>query len=293
MLGGLYTQIDPSDTIDATGDTADVTLDATNGEALVSRQLGRVTTPYREAEKFMAYLAAVLTQIQTAARAASEIPTFFDIDNAVGEQLTFLGKRLGFPRCHCVCDAQPVFGFACDDGSTPPGPPIVDFCSDEGVWRGCGGVSDLCLGEDEIYRAHLVARRYQMLGLFDIESLGTSLRAIWGSTAWVPEAKGGTVVIAPGRNLTAGEQTRLMVTLRALPIAPSIDIAIHYGARPIFGFGTGWADICSGDFLCPVVIDPYACGDVPAANIFGFEGLDTDPVTVEIGDPFGTWAECL
>lgn len=266
---------------------------ATNGETLVSREQGKVATQYREAERFRAYLTAVLTQVQDAARAAAAIPTFFDINTAVGEQLTFLGKRLGFPRCHCVCDAQPVFGFVCEGEPTPPGPPIVDFCSPIGVWRGCGGVSDHCLGDDEVYRAHLVSRRYQMLGLYDLESLGASLRAVWGPTAWVPEAKGGTVVVAPGRDLSAEENLRFSVTLRALPIAPSMDIAVHYGSRPIFGFGEGWADICTGDFLCPVYVDPYACGDVPAANVFGFEGLDTDPVTVEFGDPFGVWADCL
>jgi hypothetical protein len=292
MAGGLYTQLAASGTIDATDVTVDTTLVTTNGESLVSQALGRITTPFREAERFLAYAAAVLTQIEAAVRATAEIPSFFDIDNAVGEQLTFLGKDLGFPRCHCVCDAQPVFGFACDDGSTPPGPPVVDFCSDQGVWRGCGGVSDLCLGDDEVYRAHLVARRYQMLGLYDIESLGAAIRAIWGDTAWVPQAKGGTVVIAPGRDLTAEEQARFSVSLRALPIAPSMDLAVHYGGAPIFGFGTGWADICSGDFLCPVFVDPYGCGEVPAANVFGFEGFDTDPVTVEFGDPHGTWADC-
>jgi hypothetical protein len=264
-------------------------LALTNGETLVTRELGRVTTPYREAERFLAYVAAVLSQAETAARAVSAIPTFFDIDSAVGEQLTFLGKRLGFPRCHCVCDATPVYGIACD---TPtPGPPIAGMC-DDATFRGCGGTSDYCFGDDDVYRAHLVARRYQFLGLYDLESLGAALRAVWGPSAWVPDARGGRVVIAPGRALTAAELTRFSVTLRALPIAPTMEIAVHYGPDPIAGIGTGWGGMCDSVILCPTVVDPYSCGDPPPDPVYGIEGLDTDPIVAGMGD-IGTFAACL
>lgn len=286
----LYAVVDPSDTIDSDRDTIDLVLDATNGETLVARELGRVITQYREAEHFLAYLFAVLSQVEEAARTAALLPSFFDIDTAVGEQLTFIGKRLGFPRCHCVCDAIPVFGFACEDAI--PGPPIAGFC-EESVWRNCGGVSDLCISDDDVYRAHLVARRYQFLGLYDIDSLTASLRALWGPTAWSPRAERGQVVIAPGRDLTAAEQQRFSITLRVLPIAPTMEIAVHYGALPVFGFGTGWAGLCDGSWFCPVVVDPYSCGDPPPAPLFGFENLDNADIVAGFGDDASTWAACL
>lgn len=264
--------------------------------SLVERELAKLPTQYREAARLQGYIAGVLRQIEEATRVTCAIPTFFDLNTAVGDQLTLIGKRMGVPRCHCVCNAKPVFGFQCEATPTPFS--IVGFC-DDGVWQGCDGVSDLCLNDDEVFRAHLKARRYQMLGLFDLESLGTAIRQVWGAAAWIPRAESGQVVLAPGRALTAAENERLAVTLRILPIAPGVRIAMHFGADPIAGFGLGWVGFCdsvpdqpvygfecpeaeglrpaagfcedavwatcappimpAGQWLCPVEIDPYAC----------------------------------
>lgn len=261
----------------------------------VAEAIGKVRTQYREAERMLAYFAAVLSQIDDAINATTAIPSFFDLDTAVGDQLTKLGKRLGFPRCHCVCDATPLVGFAC---STPlPGPPVVGFCG-EGTWRGCGGVSSLCISDDEAYRGHLKARRYQMLGLYDLPSLGAALRSIWGPTAWIPQAQAGRVVLAPGRDLTPAEAQRFSITLRVLPIAPTMEIAAHFGAAPIAGFGVGWAGFCTpgsaavGNWLCPAVIDPYGCETPAQKAVIGFEALDTDTASVGFGEANSTWLAC-
>lgn len=243
---------------------------------LVGRELGRIATQYREAEYLRGYMQAVLGQVEEAALAICAIPSFFDINTAVGEQLTFLGKRMGFPRCHCVCDPSPVIGVACAD--TPSLFPIGGFC-DGSTWLECEGVAELCLVDDEVYRAHLFARRYQMLGLFDIESLGAALKAVWGPTAWVPQAKNGKVVVAPGRDLTTAEAQRLLVTLRAIPVAPGIGIAMHFGAAPIAGFGEGWAGFCDAVPQDPVF--GVACADTPSAR----------PIVGFCQD--GTWVNCL
>ncbi|MBY0252866.1 MAG: DUF2612 domain-containing protein [Methylobacterium organophilum] len=95
-------------------------LIATNGETLVSRELGRVTTPYREAERFLAYVRGVLEQVQAVTRAVSAIPTFFDIDNAVGEQLTLVGKRLGFRRPSTASRAPTMARSSRAWATTPP-----------------------------------------------------------------------------------------------------------------------------------------------------------------------------
>lgn len=264
--------------------------------ALVDREMSRIATQYREAVRFRGYMSAVLGQLEEVAQATCDIPNHFDLNTAVGEQLTWLGKRMGVPRCHCVCTTKPLFGFACEDNPTPY--PIAGFCEDS-VWEGCGGVSDLCLSDDGVFRAHLKARRYQMLGLFDLQSLAIAIKQVWGPSAWIPRAEKGQIVLSPGRDLAPDELLRLPVTLRILPIAPGIRIAMHYGDAPIFGFGTGWAGFCdsiptdpvfgfacpetpsprpvvgfcddgawvncappvvpAGFWLCPVEIDPYAC----------------------------------
>lgn len=225
---------------------------------LVEIELARIATQYREAERFKGYLRVILNQVDAAARAACAIPSFFDLRNAAGDQLTLLGKRLGFPRCHCVCDFAPVFGFACDDLTSTIA--ITGFCEEGSTWANCHevGQGQLCLQDDEVYRAHLLARRYQMLGLFDEDSLSASVRLLWGEQASViPFA--GYVVLRPGRALSSDETARLSVTLRVLPVAPGISIRMQYGAAPIFGFGAGWSGFCAGAWLCPVPIDPYSC----------------------------------
>lgn len=295
---------------------------------MVELQLGRVATQYREAARFKGYLAAIISQAEAAARAACAVPSYFDLLTAGGEQLTYVGKRMGFLRCHCVCEVSPVFGFACEGSQSDL--PIVGFCED-GSWRGCGGVSDLCLYDDEVYRSHLLARRYQLLGLYDIESVGAALRLVWGERANIISAGRGRVAIAPGRYLTSEEQRRVSVTLRVLPIAPTMEIGVQFGTAPIAGFGAGWAGLCSGlpgtpvagfecadpgpytvsgfcdpdqtwagcepaitagHWLCPTVIDPYACeGGEPA--LAGFDcGSDDGPVLAGFGDDDSVWAGC-
>jgi len=258
--------------------------------ALVEGALSRIATEYREAERLKGYMSVVLGQIEDIARTVCAIPSFFDIDTAIGDQLTLIGKRIGFPRCHCVCDATPVIGFECN----PPGLiPIAGFC-EEATWAGCEGISYLCISDDEAYRAHLVARRYQMLGLYDVESLEAALRAVWGASAWIPEARHGRVVVAPGRVLTTPETQRLLITLRAMPFAPGIGIAVHFGSAPILGFGQGWGGFCVGDWLCPVAIDPYDCDEPPGRAVIGFScGADDERPIAGFCDDNSTWLACL
>jgi hypothetical protein len=227
--------------------------------ALVEAEIEKVATQYRESTRLISYMRAVLGEIESAALATCAIPSKFDLVTAVGDQLSLIGKRMGFPRTHCVCAPQPVFGFSC------PGDiylrPIVGFCED-GTWIDCNadGYGDLTISDDEGYRAHLMARRYQMLGLYDEESLIEAMRSVWGATAWAPAAGFGEVVLSPGRALSAAETSMLSITLRVLPIAPGIRMSLWLGDADIFGFGDGWGGFCTtAQFLCPIEIDPYSC----------------------------------
>lgn len=225
---------------------------------LVETEIDRIATQYREANRLIGYMRAVLGEVEDAARAACAIPNYFDLLSAVGEQLTFIGKRMGFPRCHCICAPTPVLGFSCEGVDEPI--PIAGAC-EEATWLAChdSGAGDLCIYDDEAYRAHLMARRYQMLGLFDWASLRAAIQTVWGATAWIVDTKPGRIVIAPGRLLSKAERDRLPVTLRILPIAPGVDPLMWLGG-PVLGFGTGWAGACvGGEMLCPIKIDPYAC----------------------------------
>jgi hypothetical protein len=227
---------------------------------LVEAEINKVATQYREAGKFLAYMRVVLGEVEGAIRATCAIPDFFDLDTAVGDQLTLLGKRMGWPRCHCVCDVAPVFGFDC--GPNPLGIPIVGFC-EGGTWADCDevGNGEICLSDDEVYRGFLRARRYQMLGLYDIASLQAALRHVWGPAANVANTGAGKVVIAPGRPLTAVETSQLPLVVRVMPIAPGIKAKLFLGGDdPIFGFGEGWGGFCAdAQWLCETDPNAYAC----------------------------------
>lgn len=224
---------------------------------LVEGEINRVLTQYRESPNLLGIIRSYLGQIEAAIDAAIAVPSYFDIADAVGDQLTLIGKRMGFPRCHCICEVAPVFGFDCVVYTGPY--EIAGFCAPGSSWINCAPVGDgeLCIDDDEVYRGMLLARRYQMMGLYDIASLQAAARHIWGSTASVADSGGGEVVVATGRALNDFENRALPIAFRVLPIAPGVKALSSTIDGPVFGFGDGWGGFCEdAEWLCPT--DPYA-----------------------------------
>ena len=228
--------------------------------AYVEQEIDRVLTQYRESPVLLGLLRIYLDQIEQALLVARGIPEYFDLDTAMGDQLTLLGKRLGFPRCHCVCTLPPVFGFDCGGSYTGPYE-IVGLC-EGGSWLACRetGTSTVCIDDDEMYRAFLRARRYQTLGLYDADSLQAAAEHIWGDTVQIHNLGGGRVVVSPGRALSADETVMRQIAFRVLPIAPGIQALTSDATGPIFGFGDGWYGFCDDAvWLCPADPHPYDC----------------------------------
>lgn len=260
-------------------------------EQFVEEAASRVLTQYRESPKLLHVIRTYIRQIVDAYEGNCDLPSFFELRTAVGDQLTVLGRRMGFPRCHCVCDVQPVFGFACGSGTA--GRQIVGFC-EGGSWLACAddGVSEICITDDEVYRGLLVARSYQMQARYSIADLTAALQAIYGPTARVLDAGHGRVVLAPFRELTPAETALLQIVPRALPIAPGIVSRWHFGTFKVFGFGEGWGGFCeewlpdgvliateasdlivtenddfvvtgpltrASDWMCSIDVKPYSC----------------------------------
>lgn len=210
----------------------------------VEARINRVLTQYRESPNLLFYMRTVLRKIEEAFLSVCDLPRYFEIDDAVGDQLTLIGERLGWPRCHCVCTTTPIIGFACD--GFDPGYPIVGFC-EGGTWLACAdfGVTTICMDDDEIYRKFVRARIYQTLNLYDIDNLTTALQVLWGPTATVLNASNGRIVMAPGRDLTTIEQAYLKLVPRVLPVALGIAQRFHFDTNLIVaGFGTGWGGFC-------------------------------------------------
>lgn len=228
---------------------------------LVEEEVNKIATQYREAVKFLGMIRAFLAQTEDAAIKLCAVPDFFDIDTAVGDQLTIIGKWLGFPRCHCVCEPPLVVGYGCGGAYTGPYT-LVGYCAPGSSFISCPplGNSTLCVDDDETYRGMLKARRYQMLGLFDIASLQSAIRHVWGPTAQVADTSVGSVILSPGRTLTLDETAQLPIAFRVFPVAPGISAQAHLGTGPIAGYGAGWGGYCEGaGYLCPVDPHTYTC----------------------------------
>lgn len=213
-------------------------------ETFVEDGINKVLTQYRESPKLLHVIRTYLRQVWQAQQTICDLPSYFDINTATGDQLTIIGKWMGFPRCHCVCDVQPVFGFACDV-QVPGSRPIVGFC-EGGVWLDCAtdGISEICITDDEVYRSLLTARGYQMESRYSEDDLTAALRAIFGPQARVMASGYGQVVVAPLRALTDLETAILPIIPRVLPVAPGIVTRWHFGDFAVAGFGTGWGGFC-------------------------------------------------
>jgi hypothetical protein len=196
---------------------------------------------------------------------------------AVGDQLTLIGQWMGFPRCHCVCVSSPVFGFPCDDPDDYPAT-MTGFC-EGGSWLGCdgGGVGEICLADDDTYRQFLLVRRYQMLALFDRDSLLASIKTFWGPNARIVQSERGSIVVSPGRPLGTEEVPLLQIIARILPVAPGITLKSWLDNRPIFGFGEGYAGFC----------------EVSSTRVFGFDCGTQSYEMAGFCDDTVNWADCV
>jgi hypothetical protein len=244
----------------------------TPGE-MVDDAINRLATQYRESPRLIHLIRTYVAQVEEAAILACALPSFFDIETAVGDQLTIIGKRMGWPRCHCVCDTQPVFGFVCD--GFPSTVPIASLCDENATFADCGigGFAEICIADDAMYRRTLLARRYQMQALYDLGSLTAAIRHLYGDQAIIHGSGNGRVVIAPGRPLTNAETAVLQIVPRVLPVAPGIKIRFHFGPLKVFGFGDGFGGLC----------EPFAPDGLPLATEGGLVLVTEDGTPITTG----------
>lgn len=223
-------------------------------EIRVEERIDKIATQYRESPKLLGLIRNYLRQTAEAADVACRLIEYFDIDTAVGDQLTILGKALGWPRCHCRGQRRPVFGFECEDECGPPTVPIRGFC--EADWD-CGDGPDyveFCFTDDELYRGFLKARIVTLTGDYTRSGLTAAAREVFGENAAIYDERPGVVSIATGRLLTNTEIAIAHLYEQVLPIAPGIRLAIWHGDGPAFGFGEGWGGFCDGAFPVAITI---------------------------------------
>lgn len=244
--------------------------------ATIEERIDEVLTRYRESPNLLYIMRTYLGKVVDLHKQVCDLPEKFSLDSAVGDQLTLLGKRLGFPRCHCVCTVQPVFGFECV--GYVPSQPLAGFCEENSTWAGCGefGTGEVCITDDELYRKFLKVRVRQAAQLFSLESLEAAVIEFWGPDAKVMDANLGRIVIAPGRDLTGDEISVLQLYPRVLPVALGIEVRFHFGPTNVFGFGEGWGGFCEPEYPDGV---PLTTGDGTPLVTEDGEYILTGPLT--------------
>lgn len=195
-------------------------------DTTIDDKLSLVLTQYRESPNLLGMIRSYLTQLVEVRDVLAGMPKKFDIDTAVGEQLTIIGRWLGFPRCHNVPAPVPVFGFDC--GGTYSGPYNIQGFCEGALWVGCPGVASLevCITDDALYRKFLYVRRYQLLGKNDYRSFVLCIKILFGAAADYTQT-GRIIDVDPGRALTVNEQAFLRVYERVLPRAIGASINVN------------------------------------------------------------------
>ena len=229
----------------------------------IDERIDKLLTQYRESENLKALIRHDMKAMGAVLAEALDLPSRFSIATAVGEQLTFVGKRMGMQRTHCVCTDPLVFGYPYPDDhplAARENGPIVGY--DEGGvfdgWQSYGS-TDLTLYDDETFRSYLYARAYQILNMDDIASIQAAARHIWGDQTLALDMGNARVCIVPLRLLSAEERRQVPVAFRILPIAIGVAGHMHYGDRVPFGYGAGWDHYDDGPYLNPERVEPYLC----------------------------------
>ncbi|WP_081630996.1 DUF2612 domain-containing protein [Aureimonas ureilytica] len=223
-------------------------------QTLIQSKIDRRLTQYRESPRLEGVMRAYLKEAAEAQNLACRMIEFFDLDKAVGDQLTILGGLIGWPRCHCAGQLRPIFGFECIDECGPPTVPVAGFC--EAEWD-CGGPEyvEFCFTDDELYRGFLKARVIANRGDYSRHGLTLAARAVFGPDAVIYIEGQGRVSVATGRLLTSIEISIAHLYRQALPIAPGVRLDIWHGNGPAFGFGDGWGGFCNGAFPVQITIN--------------------------------------
>lgn len=219
--------------------------------ALVETALDRIATQYRESPRLIGLIRALLSAAEAPTLALCPVPDFFDLDTAAGDQLTIIGKWLGWPREHCRGTRAATFGFTagCTECELDRGPILAGFC--EGIWDGCpdSEFASYTFTDDALYRRFLKARRAQIAGDYSRPALLSAARALFDDDGLVIlRERPGTATLILSRAFTAGERQILHLYGWVLPVAPGI--ALDILSRPddglVFGFGDGWGGFCTG-----------------------------------------------
>jgi len=193
-------------------------------------RLDLLATQYRESPNLKALIGVYLDAAGELTPAICE--TFDrDIDTAIGDQLTQLGKILGWDRVQCGGVRPRVFGFECVDDCSTNTITIGGFCD---PWLGEDCNAETLFGEftfsdDELYRRFLKSLILKYDNDFRRSTLREAVEILFGSAATIYNETAGTVEIYAGRALSLDEQAVAHLIKQVLPIAPGVGVSVYEG----------------------------------------------------------------
>lgn len=226
-----------------------------DADTLAEAQIDKLATQYRESNNLIGITRGYVHQVATVENTACSMLDNFDIDDAVGDQLTILGKVLGWPRVHCAGRRKAVFGFECDNECGPPTVPVGGFCEAEWACDGDPDFVEFTFTDDEMYRGFLKSRAITLAGEYRRDSLTEAARAMFGDLAVIWKREAGVVHLATGRLLSDTEISISHLYRQVLPVPPGIALELWHSRGAPFGFGHGWGGMCSGHW--PVQITTH------------------------------------
>lgn len=212
----------------------------------LSKRRELVVTQYRESPNLLEFMRIFSGALIPVGEAICN--TVFDIDTSTGDQLTIIGKILGWPRTHCSGVRKAFFGF-CGDSCHGRTYNIGGFCDD---WY-CGGTEQISAGEytftdDELYRLFLKSMVIRNDNDYTRQTLRESLKVLFGDDAGILRQTEGHVDVFTGRPLTVEEYEVAHLYHAVLPVAPGVSIGLYESDSAPFGFGGGWGEFCNSSF---------------------------------------------
>ena len=157
----------------------------------IARAKERLITQYKNSPNINLVIEALVAEATEPVTAMCAASGSFDLENATGEQLTALGDRLGFPRCHCAGAYKPVFGFAfdrqryaCDDERE-----VYGMCEADFDCKTAGKTEEVCFSDDAEYRVLLKARAIAVQRVYTSSAINSVLSIIFGTQAYVAGAE--------------------------------------------------------------------------------------------------------
>lgn len=205
----------------------------------VTLGLSRVTSEYKSAPDFNAYLTALLVPMNNIETAGQAIEASIDIDTAVGTQLDLLGRLVGISRYVPNGYPLPFFGFT----DTPEGLTYGDEVVGGGgkfYEENTNNLTTWSLG-DTLYRQFLRARILRNNSTGTTENIIAVLKVIFPNDGIIVRDVAGQLRIQVGINRAATVSEIVTLSYNgifpkpagvAIEYLPYVDFVIYFGFNP-------------------------------------------------------------